>query len=1150
MLRLRSIKKSYTTAGFTQNALDGVSIAFRNNEFAAVLGPSGSGKTTMLNIVGGLDRYDSGDLEIDNISTKNYKASDWDTYRNNRIGFVFQSYNLIPHQTVLANVELALTLSGVSRGERRKRAKQALDEVGLGDHIRKKPGQLSGGQMQRVAIARALINDPEILLADEPTGALDTSTGKQVMELLTRIAKDRLVIMVTHNSELAEQYANRIVHLTDGKVTSDSRPYDPASEDWRMGREPRKASMSFFTAIMLSFSNLMTKKGRTITTAFAGSIGIIGIATIHALSNGINECIRNIEEETLSIYPLARQDQGFDLSGFFGGNDDDSESDNRHREPRRERPENTIREMRIMENVFATQSTNDLASLKAYFEENEQTLERYASTIHYMYDIVPQIFLSDTSEGIDQINPDSIFSGFMGANDSMGGTGGMSFMPTMNVFSEMPNNPILYENQYDVLAGHWPENHNEAVLVVSHGARITDFALYSMGLRDRAEMRAMLESVMNRTDIELELSESQVDYTYDTFLNMSFKIVHPADLFQFDYLFDVWVDKSGDTEYMEELLKSSMDLRIVGIVQPSQDASTTVLAMGVNYSPDLIQYLMRQAATKRIVREQLSYPDVNVLSGRTFEDEQENPDNQFDFSRIISIDEDIFRDTLDMEEAFGSLDFSDMDFSDIDFGNINFGNIDMSGMDFSNFDLGSMDFSNIDFSNIDLSGLDLSNIDMSGVPPPNINMNDLLGAMAGQVDIPTPELMAAMMPYLDDFILSLDMSVIGPLLILNPDLAMQMINDEFEAYLMANQAEILTDLLDVIETSGMEDQIAAALQGFLMQAMQSYMASMMTAIQGAMATAMASAMESAMTQIMGQVTQSLTTQIGGAIQTAMGGAMSQISKQMESAMSGIGDQIQESIQSAFEEMADEMQASMEGFDAEGLADAFNIELGEEEIFELMMSIMNPSETNFEQTLHMLGYADPNVPTQILIYPRSFEAKQEILDILDNYNDTMEAQGDSEKVIHYTDIVGLMMSTVTDIIDMVSYALVAFVSVALVVSSIMIGVITFISVLERKKEIGILRAVGASKGNIRLVFNAETLIIGFVAGVIGVFATFGIIIIANIILYNELGIEQLVVLPLGVPPILIGISMFLTYIAGLLPASAAASKAPVEALRSE
>jgi len=1150
MLRLKNIRKSYTTAGFTQNALDGVSIAFRDNEFAAILGPSGSGKTTMLNIIGGLDRYDSGDLEIDKISTNDYKARDWDTYRNNRIGFVFQSYNLIPHQSVLSNVELALTLSGVSRRERRKRAIDALTEVGLKDHIRKKPGQLSGGQMQRVAIARAIVNDPEILLADEPTGALDSKTSEQVMELLKKIAKDRLVIMVTHNGELAEEYATRIVHLTDGKVKSDTHPFDPEIEAAPIGREPRKARMSFITALMLSFSNLMTKKGRTLTTAFAGSIGIIGIATILALSNGINEYIRNIEEETLSMYPLAIQSQGFDLSVFFGGGD---ENGNPHAQtPRAERPPDSVREMRVMETLFATQNNNDLEALKAYFVENEETMFRYASAIHYTFDITPQIFIADTSDGVDQINPDSIFTAMMGGAD-MGPQGGNMFMPGMNVFNELPNEPALYEDQYDMLAGRWPENYDEAVLVLGFGRRITDFALFTMGIRDRSEMRAMFDSLMTGEDMEFEVSEGSGDFSFDTFMDLSFKIVQQSDWFQYDDIFNVWVDRSGDDEFMTDLVNDGLELRIVGIVQPSQDATTNVLSIGVNYTPQLIGHLMEQSASRGIVREQLANPDVNVLTGNTFLYEEENPENQFDFSRIISVDEDVFRGAMDFEDMFSSLDFDDMDFGSMNFdlGGMDFGNMDMSGLDLGglNLDLSNMDFSNIDFGNMDLGDLDLGNLDMSAIPPPEIDIGALVQAVAAQVDIPTDVLTDLMTTIMTGFFME------NPSMLI-PPFDVPTIMAAFSAYLSRPeiQAMILAQLDASIDASELENQINAAVQNFLMTAMQAYMNQVMAMLQAQMQAAMQNAIQSAiqavMTQVMGQVTHTMTTQIGAALESVMTGTMTQIASQMESAMQGIGSQIEAGISEAFEGIAEQMQESMEDFDGETLAEAFQFEMGEDEIFDLMTAIMNPSASSFEQNLSRLGYANPSVPTQILIYPRSFDAKQEIIAILDDYNARMEATGEYDRIIHYTDIVGLMMSTVTEIIDMVSYALVSFISVALVVSSIMIGVITFISVLERKKEIGILRAVGASKGNIRLVFNAETLIVGFIAGVIGVLATFGIIIVANIILYNALDIEQLVILPVGVPFVLIAISMFLTYIAGLMPASAAASKAPVEALRSE
>ena len=1153
MLRLRNIRKSYTTAGFTQNALDGVSIAFRDNEFAAILGPSGSGKTTMLNIIGGLDLYDDGDMEIDDISTENYKAQDWDTYRNNRIGFVFQSYNLIPHQNILANVELALTLSGVSKTQRRERAKQALAEVGLEDHIRKKPSQLSGGQMQRVAIARALINDPEILLADEPTGALDTTTGTQVMELLTRIAKNRLVIMVTHNNELAEEYANRIVHLKDGKVTSDSRPLEPGADDWRAGSEPRRASMSFWTAIMLSFSNLMTKKGRTITTAFAGSIGIIGIATILALSNGINVYIRNLEEETLSLYPLMIQQAGFDLSGFFGG-DGEGGGDGT---PREEPPEG-IRELRLVERAFSVQNMNDLGALKAYFEANADILSRYTSTIHYTFDIVPQIFLGDTSDGVDQVNPDSIFADMMGGQGGMGPMdgGGMAFMPGMNVFFELPNNPELYEPQYDLLAGYWPTNYDEAILIVSHGGRTTDFVLYSMGIRDRSEMRAMFEAFITLSDEEIEIADPIEMYTFEELMAAPLRVVYQNKFFEYDETFNVWVDRRSDEEFMKELIGNSIDLRIVGIARPSQDATVNVLGDGIGFTPALIMHLMEQAAGTDIVKAQLADPYVNILTGNTFEDERYNLQEQFDFSRIISVDEDIFRDALDFGDALESLDFSDMELADLDFGDMDFGdmdfdmgNLDMGALDLSGLDLSGLDFGNMDFGDIDFN----FDVDMSDLPPPEMDLGTLVAEIAAVIGVDEAVISGIMGAILTDFFANFDWSsviVIGPPISINTDILTQAF-----MYHLANNVDWQNIMSNAgLDQTQIEAELAQVLQNFMVGAMQAYMAMMMDMIQQQMQATMQAAMQAAvgamMQTVMDSVVQSITEQIGTAMQSAMGQLSGQIARQMETAMSGIADQIQESIEGAFDELAGEMEASFDDFDGEALADAFQIEMGEEEILDLMMSIMNPTVTSYEQTLSMLGFADPYVPTQILIYPLSFDAKQEVLGILDRYNQRMQDMGQDDKVVHFTDFVGMMMATVTDIIDMVSYALVAFVSVALVVSSIMIGVITFVSVLERKKEIGILRAVGASKGNIRLVFNAETLIIGFVAGVIGVLATYGIIIIANIVLYNLLGVVQLVILPISVPPILVAISMFLTYIAGLVPASIAAQKPPVEALRSE
>ena len=1098
MLELKNITKSYTTAGFTQKALDGVSIAFRDNEFAAVLGPSGSGKTTMLNIVGGLDLYDSGDLDVDSVSTRRYKARDWDAYRNNRIGFVFQSYNLIPHQTVLSNVELALTLSGVSKAERRARAIRALEEVDLGEHIRKKPSQLSGGQMQRVAIARALINDPEILLADEPTGALDTQTGRQVMELLSRIAKDRLVIMVTHNNALASQYANRIVTLTDGQVVSDSRPFDPAVEDWRAGRKIRRSSMSFMTAIMLSFSNLMTKKARTFITSFAGSIGIIGIGAIFALSNGINAYIKNMEEETLSVYPLTILSTGMDLSAFFG------ESDGAREDERRDDRSDVVRERRIVERLFSSQSKNDLTSLKAYFDENASTLDEYVNTIQYTYDITPQIYLADTSKGAEQVNPDSVIGSYrMGASGGFGAQGGMF---SMNMFSEMPGELRMYENQYHMLAGRWPKNYDEAVLVLSPGGRISDFELYSLGLRDRAELKAIAESFMSKSENSVEISKGAGLYTYDTLMSASFRVVNPADLYVYDHTYEVWVDKSNDSAYVKSLVDNGLVLSIVGIVQPDSDANAAPLAHGINYTSDLIRYLMAEAAGKSIVREQLANTAVNVLTGSTFAEEQENPESLFDFSKIISVDENVFR------EAFAF----DFEFPSSGLGGLDFDNLDLSGMDLSGMDLGDMDFGSLDFSGISLQ--------MPDVTMPELDLSLLIQAIAAEINIPAEDLQLIMYEVMNDFFVN----VVIKEGLTDPNEIMA----AFAAYIMDPevQASLAVKLSQVIDIDALGAQVSAAIQDFMMSAMQTYMTQMMGAIQ----LQIQQGMQSAAAQI----------------QKSMQDVLAKLSKEMQSAMQGVTAQIKQGIESAFAGLSAQMQSAMEDVDPDALAGAFQIKMGEEEVLELMTVIMNPVESTYERNLMLLGYADPDAPSQISIYPRNFESKQAALHILDSYNSSMEDAGETEKMIRYTDIVGIMMSTVTDIVDMVSYALVAFVSVSLVVSSIMIGVITFISVLERRKEIGILRAIGASKQNIRLVFNAEALIIGFTAGIMGVLVTAIVSFTANIIIYNELGIARLVLIPAWLPSALVAVSMFLTFIAGLFPSSAAARRAPVEALRSE
>ena len=1040
MLKLTAIKKSYKTGDFVQTALDGASIVFRDNEFAAVLGPSGSGKTTMLNIIGGLDRYDSGDLEIDGISTEKYKSSDWDTYRNNRIGFVFQSYNLIPHQTILSNVELALTLSGVSSAERKERAKQALDEVGLVEHIHKLPSQLSGGQMQRVAIARALINDPEILLADEPTGALDTKTSDQVMDLLTEIAKDRLVIMVTHNSELADKYANRIVHLRDGKITYDSNPYNPVGEA-KTGRESRKASMSYLTALSLSFSNLMTKKGRTFVTSLAGSIGIIGIAAILALANGINAYIDNVEQETMSIYPLTISSSGFDFSSMIGTN---TNSDFKTEE-------GTVRERKIVESLFSNRRKNDLENMKKYFEENNSKIDPYVHLIQYSYDIKPQIYLENSYTDVDRVSPDSILGSYgigssSGAASIMSSIGGVS--GGMEIFSEMPSKRSMFEYQYDVLAGRWPTNYDEAILVIGARGGITDYELYSLGIRDRGELKEIVDAFMNNEEGGVEIEQTDGKVPFEKILAAEFKIINPADKYRYDKKYDVWVDKSSDKKFMKNLISEGLTLKIVGIIQPKDGITATTLSQGVNYTPELTNYLIQEAAKTKVVQEQLASPTVNVITGRTFVEENEDSGNsKFSFSDLMSIDEKAIGNAFKIDASKLQLDLSGL-------ANITF-----------------------DFSSIQMPTFDTAEI------------TAILNSIAGSVNVPANQIIGIMKNHIQAF--------------LNEEKANgvtdidQMMAD-FDTYINRPDVEqaIRDELTAVVDASSLQPSVVAALQQYMQGVMQMYVGQIMMTLQG---------------QLQTQMTQVLQT------------AMAKLPQQMQSAFS---------------------------IDSSAFSKAFKMNMKEDDILNLMTSLMSSEDSTFERNLTLLGYADLDNPSQISIYPIDFESKHQVQSFIDNYNDMMEAAGDNDKVVNYTDIVGVLMSSVTEIIDLISYALVAFVSISLIVSSIMIGVITYISVLERKKEIGILRAIGASKKNIRQVFNAETLIVGFVAGAIGIVVTLFISFVANIIVKDLTGVANISQLPLNAAIILVVVSMVLTFVAGLFPSSAAARKDPVEALRSE
>ena len=895
MLELNDIKKDYVSGSTTVSALKGINLRFRDCEFVSILGQSGCGKTTMLNIIGGLDKYTSGDLKINGVSTKNYKDRDWDFYRNNSIGFVFQSYNLIPHQTVLSNVELALTLSGVSKAERKKRAIEALEKVGLGEQIHKKPNQMSGGQMQRVAIARALVNNPDILLADEPTGALDTETSIQIMELLKEISKDRLIIMVTHNPELAKDYSTRIVRLLDGVITDDSDPYTledmeadikakeaakvKASEkkNKKSGKK-QKTSMSFFTALSLSFNNLMTKKTRTILTAFAGSIGIIGIAMILSISNGIQLYIDRVQRDTLSSYPITLQAEAIDISSMVSsmtGNSDSEEHEDKSK----------IYSNDIMGDMINTMvkevKSNNLSEFKKYIENGSSDIKSYVSDIQYSYDVPLNIYMKDTSNGVEQLNPSTMFDSIYGegatsTSSAMSSGMGMGMFSNSSVWNQLLGNQQVLDEQYDVLAGHWPENYNEVVLVVDKNNEVDDYTLYSLGLKDPEEVRTLFKKMMVGESYE---TKKDISYTFDEILDTEFKLVMPTDMYKYNDVTSTWDDYSKDDKYMTNVVNNGTDIKVCGIIRPNDDAVSTSLSSGIGYTAKLTEYIIEEVKNSEIAKAQLADTSVDVFTGVPFDNDRNT----------------------------------------------------------------------------------------------EITMDDVNAYMAT----------------------------------LSPEESAQM------------QAM----------TSGMSDD----------QILQLFSASL----------------------------KARTT-----------------------------------------------------------------------------------DATLDSNKSKLGITDLDTPSQIDIYATDFDSKEKVQNIIKDYNKLQQDDGKEENVINYTDYVGIMMSSVSTIINAISYVLIAFVAISLIVSSIMIGIITYISVLERTKEIGVLRSIGASKKDVSRIFNAETLIEGFVSGALGIVVTLLLCIPANALIKHLTDISNVAQLPVAGGVILIIISMFLTFIAGLIPAKLAAKKDPVVALRSE
>lgn len=1085
MLELKGICKRYVTQSFTQVALDNVSLSFRDNEFVAILGPSGSGKTTMLNVIGGLDHFDSGDLLIDGISTKDFHDRDWDAYRNNRIGFVFQSYNLIPHQTILENVELALTLTGVGHAERCQRAREALEKVGLGEHVNKRPSQLSGGQMQRVAIARALINDPEIVLADEPTGALDSTTSVQVMDLLKDVARDRLVIMVTHNPELAYQYATRIVNLADGKITDDSDPFDIAGATRREAKPTRKTSMSFVTALGLSARNLVTKKGRTAMTAFAGSIGIIGIAAILALSNGVNGYIKKVEEDTLSSYPLTISKQDYDLSSMMGGqgatddeasNGEDSSDDGTDGKIK---GTDKIPVVTAVKDMFASVKSNDMTSFKTWLDAGGDGIDKEVNAIQYGYGVSPVVYRAGKGdEKPVRLVPNAMTEAMSGGASSAA-TVSMESMGT-SVFNEMIDDQSLLDSQYDVVAGHWPTSANEAVMVLSSRGAVGDYTLYSIGALDIDELNDLVNSAMT-ADGGVETPETGTDFTYDDALSTTFKVLSPADAYRKNEETGMWTDMSGDTDFMAAKVADGIDVHIVGVVRPNETANASALSPGIAYTHALTRQLMERAADSQIVQEQLAHPETDVFTGKTFDELQGEAKQGVDLGSMFSVDE------AALKSAFS---------------------FDASALSGAAGD-------GIDLSGVDLSGLD---IDLSGVGK-DIDFGDIMAKA------PAP-----------------DFSGIFDGLELTPEQMQQvgaLANQLFEGFLQSDQFKALSpeDLKDA-------SKLAAAFSTYLEHdaAAQQCLAQLKALGGDALAERLQQAMTDYVQKQLAPYLQQAMDQVMKAISEQIA---STVSSQLKAGAAGLMDQMATQMSSSFANLASAMRV-----DASAFARAIHFNMDAEDLSSLMMSYAKASQLTYDNNLTTLGYADEADPISVKIFPRDFEAKERVLDHIDAYNEQVKAAGHDEQAISYTDYMGIIMGSVTDIVNTISLVLIAFVSISLVVSSIMIGIITYISVLERKKEIGILRAIGASKRNVANVFNAETFIEGLIAGVFAIVVVVLVSFPVNTWALAAKQVPNLMSLPVQDALVLIAISVLLTVVAGLLPARSASKKDPVEALRSE
>ena len=1105
MLQIKDIYKTYKTGELIQTALDGVSLNLRENEFVAILGPSGSGKTTLLNIIGGLDRYDDGDLIINNVSTKNYKDRDWDTYRNHTIGFVFQSYNLIPHQSILSNVELALTIGGISLKERRQRALNALDEVGLLDQAHKKPNQMSGGQMQRVAIARALVNNPSILLADEPTGALDSKTSIQVMELLKEVAKDRLVVMVTHNPELAQKYANRIVNLRDGKIVSDTNPFIiPEQELDDRPQKVRKAHMSFLTALSLSFNNLLTKKGRTILTAFAGSIGIIGIALILSLSTGFQNYIDKIQEDTLSSYPLTITSETADATSAILSMVSDRQNNKTEGD--------VVRERQYLTTMFSSIGTNDLKSLKNYLETHEEDYIDYVTSVNYTYSVKPVIYTIDSADNLAKLNPNSLWSTLYSGS-------AMSFMSSLpmgsnSIFTEMNEDYDSYKDQYDILAGRWPERYDELLMVLSEPNSISDLLLYSLGLRDTSEMKTIINNVM--AGEESGVNNEALEFTYTDLMNTDLKLIKTTDVYRYNVKYNIYEDMSNDDEYMRDLYDRSLKLKIVGIVCAKDQNNTMALQTGVSYTKDLTDYIIAQASRTSIVDKQRQFTNIDVFSGNSFDEENKDKENKLDFNDMITVDEKKIQDAFKINISEDDFKFDTLSQSQMQ--NIVMKSAEDAADAIAQTPDATMMTAGIGMLNGAMLGYETQQYEAITVQDNTLLINDeILQQLKQTINKDTYK------------------TFINAVISQDPQLApyaglIQMFSDDDYDKLAQAVASMFEDYYAQIRNNPEYDsetgiaydnsQPNNTIYGTSLSSQQ-LIATELTTNQTAISNT---------TAVVNELVNNYTVAI---IAMNIGTATAKMMEPMVDSLSGLGDLFNE---------------DMFKFDSDAFAKAFNFNMSEDELSRLMETMMSGTEEKTAtRNLINLGYQDIDDPTSISFYFKDFDSKEHFLDFLDNYNETK----DEDSKIRYTDITGILMSSVKTIVDVVTYVLIAFVSISLVVSSIMIAVITLISVMERTKEIGILRAMGASKRNVSSIFNAETFIIGLLSGGLGVGVTLASLPFINSIIHNVTDNYDInAVLPKEGAIALVIIAVILTIIAGFIPSKKAAKQDPVIALRTE